>query len=213
MEAPAVPVRNPPSSYGSGYSYVKHHSEHVHIAMGFPSNPASLKEMDSVSVLMAVLGAGTSSRLFQQVREKNALVYSVYSTSRNYSDAGYMAAYISCTEKNVIRSVEETAKVFRGIVDEGLENGELERTKNLLKGMLSRSAETTDSRLYRLCRGYMTYGCARGIFETLEQLSRVTEEDVMRAAEKFIRADSLNLTVLGTAGKDVRDFDISSLDL
>lgn len=133
--------------------------------------------------------------------------------STNYSDAGYMASYVSCTPKNVIRTVDEAAKVFRGIREEGLEKGELARTKNLLKGALARAGETTDGRLYRLCRNYMTFGCARGIPETMDALASVTEEDVMAAAEKFIRADRFNMTVLGTAGKQVQNLDIGSLDI
>ena len=213
MEAPVVNRRSPPSMPGAKFTVTPNHSDHVQIAIGFPTPCLDARERDAVAVLSAVLGGGTSSRLFQQVREKNALVYSVYGTSSNYSDAGYISSFMSCTVKNVRRAMDETISVLRDFRDNGLEKDELQRVKNMLKGAFSRSAETTDNRIYRLCRNYMTYGTARGTEETLSAISSVTEEEVLAAAERYIRADRLNISVLGKVGKNISGYDVSSAEL
>ena len=213
MEVAYRPSRKAPKMPGARYSVEANHTDHIQIALGFPTAAADQHERDTLSVLASVLGGGTSSRLFQQVREKNALVYSIYGTASSYSDAGYIVSMMSCTAKNVPKARDETISVIRDFLRNGLEKDELQRTKNMLKGAFSRSAETTDNRIYRLCRNYMTYGVARGTQATLDGISSVTEEDVMKAAEKYLRADGLNLTVLGKVGKKERDYDISSADL
>ncbi len=213
MEVSYRPFRKAPKMPGARYSVEENHTDHIQIALGFPTAAADQHERDTLSVLASVLGGGTSSRLFQQVREKNALVYSIYSTASSYSDAGYIASFMSCTSKNVAKARDETIAVMEKFLREGLEEGELQRTKNMLKGAFSRSAETTDNRIYRLCRNYMTYGVARGTQETLDSISSVTAEDVMSAAERYIRADRLNLTVLGKVSRKDRDYDVSSAGL
>ncbi len=212
MEAPVVNKREAPALPGSKYTFTAHPTEHVQIGLGFPVPKLSLRERDTMAVLSAVLGAGTSSRLFQQVREKNALVYSIYSVSSNYSDAGFIGSFMSCTPKNVRKALSETASVFSTFLKEGLEEGELERTKNMLKGAYSRGSETTDNRIYRLCKNYMTYGVARSTEETLESISSITADEVMAAAGKYLTASRLNISVLGREGKGLEDFDQSSLD-
>ena len=190
-----------------------HNSEHINIGFGFPVGNLEAKERTAVKVLGAAMGAGTSSRLFQNVREKNALVYSIYSNGHNYSDAGYISATMSCTSKNVIKALEETAKSYSEFKRNGLEKDELQRTKNLLKGAVARAAETTDHRIYRMCVGYMTHGSASSTAETLAMIDSVTEDEILAAAEKYLCADRLNISVLGRCGKKIQDFDASSLEI
>ena len=213
MGAPVVNKRCTPEMPGAKYTCTDHNSEHINVGFGFPTPAMGTSERTAVAVLAAVMGAGTSSRLFQNVREKNALVYSIYCTSHQYSDAGYVASYMSCTSKNVLKAFRETASSFSGLRKEGLEKGELQRTKNLLKGALARGAETTDNRVYNLCVGYMAHGSASSLSERLARIDAVTEDDVMAAAEKYLRADRLNITVLGRCGKTIQSFDASSLEI
>lgn len=213
MGAPVVNRREEPPLSGSKYTYTEGEAGHIQIGMGFPVPKTVQAERDALSVLSALLGGGTSSRLFQQVREKNALVYSIYNTASNYSDAGYLATFMSCTPKNVMKAMDETISVLENLLSEGISGDELQRTKNFIKGAHSRSAETTDSRIYRLCRSYMTYGAVRSTDEALAHISEVTAEDVMSAAEKTIKGSRLNVSILGKAGKAVQELDLSSFDL
>jgi len=213
MEAKVVNKREAPPMPGSKYTVTAGDSDHINIGMGFPIPKLSQRENDAATVLGAILGGGTSSRLFQQVREKNALVYSIYSYASRYSDAGYISSFMSCTGKNVEKALAETAGVFHQFLKDGVEKDELQRVKNMLKGELSRSSETTDHRIYRLCRNYMTYGTIRTTEESLAAISDLTEDDIMAVAEKFICADRLNISVLGKVGKKIQNYDISALEI
>ena len=109
--------------------------------------------------------------------------------------------------------METVAEVYREVRDGGLEEGELERTKNLIKGALVRSTESTERRLYRLGKEFLLNGKHQSLSDRLEKISAVAEEDVMRVASDLIKGSTLNITVLGRESKDIREFSGSSLDL
>ncbi|MDR3075635.1 MAG: insulinase family protein [Candidatus Methanoplasma sp.] len=205
--------RRRPGVPKASYGFTANKSEHYHIAMGFPAYDSDHPDRVPLSLLSAVIGSGTSSRLFQEVREKRALVYSVYNVVEQHSDAGALCTYMSSTEENVIKGMETVAEVYREVRDGGLEEGELERTKNLIKGALVRSTESTERRLYRLGKEFLLNGKHQSLSDRLEKISAVSEEDVMRVASDLIKGSTLNITVLGRESKDIREFSGSSLDL
>lgn len=209
-------VRNPripPSVPSREYRFVKGDAEHCHVAMGFPAYGASHPDRMAASMLSAVLGSGTSSRLFQEVREKRALVYSVYTTVTQNSDASSITAYMSCTDANVIESMETVASVISGLLREGLEEGELDRAKRLVKGANVRAMESTEHRLYRLGMNHMLNGSSETLEQRLARIDAVTEEDVMRVAQDLLREDRLNTVVLGKGNREIRKYDASALTL
>ena len=204
-------VRTEPPMPQAEYKFVKSEADHLQVAMGFPSYGASHKDRTALTMLSAILGSGTSSRLFQSVREKKALVYSIYSTVSQESDASSMAAYMSCTDKNVEEAMATTVKEFGRLLADGLEEGELARAKRLVKGANVRVMESTEHRLYRLCVNNLLNGSTESLEERLAKIDAVTEEDVMRVAKDILRADRLNVVVLGKAGRSVRNMHISDL--
>jgi predicted Zn-dependent peptidase len=206
-------VREKPAIPKAGYSFTKNKSEHYHVAMGFPTYDPDHPDRVPLGLLGAVIGSGTSSRLFQEVREKRALVYSVYNAIEQYSDAGAMCTYMSSTDENVLEAIKTTADTYRSIRDDGLEKGELERTKNLIKGATVRSMESTERRMYRLGMDFLLNGKYHSLSERLEAISRVTEEDVMRVASDIIKGSRLNISVLGRKNRDIEKFNLSDLDL
>ena len=205
--------RTAPQTPGSEYRFVKGDAEHCHVAMGFPSYGASHPDRMAASMLSAVLGSGTSSRLFQNVREKKALVYSIYTTVSQNSDASSITSYMSCTDGNVIEAMETVASVISQFLREGLEKGELERAKRLIKGANVRSMESTEHRLYRLGVNHMLNGATETLEERLDRIDAVTEDDVMRVAGDLLRADRLNTVVLGKGNREIRKYDASALTL
>jgi predicted Zn-dependent peptidase len=204
-------VREAPSVPESSYTFVKHDSDHYQVAMGFPSYGASHEDRMAVSMLSAVLGSGTSSRLFQSVREKKALVYSVYTTVSQCSDASSMTTYMSCTGNNVIEAMDTTTSVFGGLLSNGLEKGELERAKRLIKGANVRSMESTEHRLYRLGVNHTLNGSTEDLEARLEKIDAVTEEDLMRVAEDILRSDRLITVVLGKNNRSLAKYDSNAL--
>ncbi|MDR1954526.1 MAG: insulinase family protein [Candidatus Methanoplasma sp.] len=205
--------RERPGTPKAGYSFTKNKSEHYHVAMGFPAYGPDHPDRVPLSLLSAIIGSGISSRLFQEVREKRALVYSVHNVVEQHSDAGALCTFMSSTDENVIKGMETTAEVYKNIRDGGLEKGELERTKNLIKGALVRSMESTERRLYRLGMEFLLSGRYLSLEERLRMISGVTEEDVMRVASDIIKGSTLNISVLGRENKSIRTFDGSQLDL
>ncbi|AIZ56764.1 peptidase M16 inactive domain protein [Candidatus Methanoplasma termitum] len=205
--------RERPSVPKASYSFTKNKSEHYHAAMGFPAYDPDHPDRVPLMILSAIIGSGTSSRLFQEVREKKALVYSVYNKVEQHSDAGIMYTTLSSTEENLIEAIETTAKVYADIRDNGLEKEELRRTKNLLKGAIVRSMESTDRHLYRLGIEYLLSGKYQTMSERLKGISDVSEEDVMRVAGDVIKGSTLNVSVLGRKNKDIEKFNVSRLDL
>ena len=205
--------RERPDAPKAGYTFTKNSSEHYHVAMGLPAYDSDHPDRVPLMILSAVIGSGTSSRLFQEVREKKALVYSVHNVVEQHSDAGAICTYLSSTDENVIESMETVAKVYKGIKDNGLERGELERTKNLIKGVLVRSMESTERRMYRLGREFLLNGKYHSLGDRLRMISDVTEEDLMRVATDIIKASALNVSVLGRNNASIEKFNSSRLDL
>jgi predicted Zn-dependent peptidase len=181
--------------------------------MGFHAYPANHPDRSALRLLTAVLGAGMSSRLFQRIREENALVYSVYGTVDQNSDAGSMTAYMSSTEDNAAAAIDTAAVVLRELRDEGLGKGELDRARNLVKGATARKMESTDSRLYRMTKTFMITGKAEPFTKDLEALDKVTEEDVMRVAGDVISSKKLNIAVYGKKTKGLSKMTIDQIDL
>ncbi len=206
-------VRSPPDVSGAKYVHYKRKEEHCYVGFGFRAYDAKHKDRQALRLLSAILGVGTSSRLFQSVREKNALVYSIYNEIHQDSDAGNMGTFMSSTEENVLEAIETTAKQYRKIRDEGLTEGELVRARNLVKGALIRHMESTEHRLYSLARSVMLTGKPMSFDEKLRQLDSVTDEDVMRVAEDVIKTNNLSIAMYGRDVDSMKDFDINQIDL
>ena len=193
------------------YEFVANDSDHYQVAMGFQAYGSSHPDRAAVSMLSAVLGSGTSSRLFQDVREKKALVYSIFTSVSQNSDASSLATYMSCTKENVAEAMETTSKVIGKFLSEGLEKGELERAKRLVKGANVRAMESTDNRLYRLGVNHMLNGSIETLEQRLERIDAVTEDDVMRVAEDILVSDRMNTVVLGKNSRKFKNYDPTKL--
>ena len=204
--------RKAPVLTGSAYRHYKRKEDHCYVGMGFRAFDANDDDLPALTLLNAVLGSGSSSRLFQNVREEKALVYSIYNYVDQYTDAGSMGTYMSATEENVLDAIETTARTYRELKDWGLTDGELQRVKNLVKGALIRGMESTSRRLYTLAKGTMLVGKPRSLEERLSRLDAVTEEDVMRVAEKVIRPEGLNVVMYSDDVASMKDFKPTQLD-
>ena len=204
-------IRSEPPTPEGKYEFVPNDSDHYQVAMGFPSYGSSHKDRMAMSMLSAILGSGTSSRLFNDVREKKALVYSIFTTVSQNSDASSITTFMSCTKENVEEAMETTSSVFGKLLSEGLEKGELERAKRLIKGANVRAMESTDNRLYRLGVNHMLNGSTETLEERLAKIDSVTEDDVMRVANDLLRYDRMNTVVLGKNHRAFKKYDSSKL--
>jgi predicted Zn-dependent peptidase len=174
--------------------------EQVHIAMGVPAYPLAHSARFPLYVLNTVLGGGMSSRLFQDIREKQGLAYAVYSELNLFSDTGCFTVYAGTgveTAKQVVDSVIQELRAFK---QELISSEELRRAKDHLKGSLMLSLESTSSRMSNLARQELYFDRFLSLDEMLENIESVTREQVQSIAEEFFQADNMALAMLGRLG-------------
>ena len=206
-------MRIAPNCYGPAYRYYKRKGDHCYVGMGFQGYPADHPDRITLVLLSAILGSGSSSRLFQGVREDKALVYSIYNSIDQNSDASSIGTYMSATEENVLEAIETTGKIYCDLKNNGLKKGELDRARNLVKGATVRYTESTEHRMYALAKNFILTGRPDTIQERLAALDAVTENDIMRVAQDVISANALNIVMYGNNVKEMKDFNVSQIDL
>jgi predicted Zn-dependent peptidase len=133
-----------------------------------------------------VLGGGMSSRLFQEIREKRGLAYSVYSFASSYSDAGIMGLYAGCSPKRASDVAELMVAEFRRVASDGITDEELGRARGQLGGASALALEDSDTRMSRLGRSELTLGEFADLDETLRRIDAVTAEDVRELAAELV---------------------------
>ncbi len=170
--------------------------EQVNIIMGCPGIVATDERRHVMSVLNAVLGGGMSSRLFQEIREKRGLVYSTYSFSAAYSDAGYFGMYAGCAPAKTERVIKLLATELEWLAAEGITEEELRKAVGQLSGGMVLAMEDPGSRMSRLGRAELVTGVFHDIDESLERVKAVTREQVQELAA-LLAARPRTITVVG----------------
>ena len=171
--------------------------EQVHLVLGTDA-PAQIHEDRYTSyVLNTILGGTMSSRLFQVIREKRGLAYSVFSGLSCYRDAGNLTIYAATSPQNSSQVVELVLNEMRRIRREPVPWVELRRAKDHLKGSLMLGLEGTGARMSQLARHEMYFGRQVSLDEILQGIETVQTEDVMRLAGEMFEDRPLALTALG----------------
>jgi predicted Zn-dependent peptidase len=171
--------------------------EQVQICIGVPSYPISHANRYASFILNTILGGGMSSRLFQNVREKQGLVYSIFSELNPYRDAGCLAVYAGTSRESAVKVVQSVLSEFRNLKETPVSSEELERAKAQLKGNLMLSLESSMARMSNLARQEMYYDRFYGMDEVTEKIEAVNAEQVQNVARDFFVADQIAVTVLG----------------
>ncbi len=195
---PPAPDDGAPSTHARISIRNKKALEQVHLCLGVPSYPLSHESRFACYVLNTVLGGGMSSRLFQNIREKLGLAYSVFSELNPYRDTGCLAVYAGTSLEAARRVVECTLSEFRLLKEELVPEEELRRAKDYMKGSLMLSLESTSSRMANLARQEMYFGRFFSLDELLQGIEQTTAEDVQRIARTFFDQHHIALTVLGS---------------
>jgi predicted Zn-dependent peptidase len=172
--------------------------EQVHLCLGVPSYSLPHPERFACYVLNTVLGGGMSSRLFQNIRERQGLAYAVFSELNPYRDTGCLSIYAGTSLENARKVVESIVKEFRQLKEQRLGEEELRRAKDHLKGSLMLSLESTASRMSNLARQEIYFGRFFTLDELVESIESVTAEEVQRIALTFFDSRQIALTVLGS---------------
>jgi predicted Zn-dependent peptidase len=171
--------------------------EQSHVCLGTDSYPQSHEDRYVSYILNTILGGSMSSRLFQNVREKRGLAYSVFSGLSAYRDAGNITIYAGCSNEAVGEVIDLCVEELRQLKREPVPESELRRAQDHLKGSLMLSLENTASRMSHLARQEIYFDRHFGLDETLAGVQRVTVDDVRRVASDLFSNGSLAATVLG----------------
>lgn len=186
-----------PSPYQHVVLREKRELEQVHLCLGSRGFPQQNDERYSAALFNAVLGSGMSSRLFQRIREKEGLVYSVMSYHNGYLNGGYQAVYAACVPKNLKRVLTLTLEEMRKIKQDGVTAAELDAAKLHLKGSILLSLESTVSRMSGIARQEYYFGRQFSPDEIIQHIDAVTLDDIHKVAQTIVDPDSLSLTLLG----------------
>jgi len=185
----------------SGRDLVKRRkTEQAHICLGTNGLARTDPDRFAFLVVNTALGGGMSSRLFQEIREKRGLAYSVYSYHAQYTGAGLFTTYAGTSPSRAHETVALLRRELAGMRDGGLTKEEFERAKGHVKGSLVLSLEDPGSRMSRLGKSEISHGEILTVDQTLRRIEAVTLDDARRVAERVL-SQPMTLTVLGPFNK------------
>jgi predicted Zn-dependent peptidase len=197
----AIPAGEPagitPPRFAARREVFERDIEQVHFIIGFSALPYTHPDRYSQLILNTVLGAGMSSRLFQEVREKRGLAYSIYSFLSPYRDSGALEIYAGTDADSLEELMQVTAREVRKLAKKALSEAELASAKGQIKGNLLLSLESTDARLGRMAKNELYFGRRVEADEIIQSIDRVTAKDVLEVARAVIDPDRMTAVFLG----------------
>jgi predicted Zn-dependent peptidase len=161
-------------------------TEQAHMFYGMEGVTRSDERRFSMGVLASALGGGMSSRLFQEIREKRGLAYSVYAYAQQFAGSGQIGFYAGCNPAKAIEVVEIIQEVLSDVATHGMSHEEVERAKGAVRGSLVLSQEDSASRMSRIGKNEIVYGQVMSFDDILKEIARVSVEDVRVIASEFL---------------------------
>lgn len=174
--------------------------EQVHLCLGTKALPQDSPLRYAGYILNTILGGSISSRLFQEVREKQGLAYSVYSYVLSHSDAGTMVVYAGTKPEKLLEVIEIVLNALKVLKSEPISPSEMNFAKEHLKGNLLLSLENNDNRMTKLAKNEIYFGRQVPIREIIDSLQRVSSKDVMDLGAELFQEDYVTLELLGKTG-------------
>ena len=175
-------------------------TEQAHICLGTNGLPRSDPDRFPFLIVNGALGTGMSSRLFQEIREKRGLVYSVYSYHSQYTEAGLFACYAGTTPARAQEVIGLLRRELEEVAGGGLSAEEFSRAKGHVKGSMVLSLEDPGSRMSRIGKSEIGHGEILTVNQSLKRVEDVTLDDARRVAKRVL-SQPMTLTVLGPFAK------------
>jgi predicted Zn-dependent peptidase len=198
--APANGARSnsgPPKKVAGSVSFQAKETEQYHICLGGVGIRRNDERRFALSVLDAVLGGSTSSRLFQEVREKRGLAYAIYSWASQYHDTGQLGLYVGTRQDNVREALEVIGLELQKLQVDAVTDEELVRAREHVKGRIVLSMESTANRMHRLGRSVLTGTPLLSPDEVIARLDAVDRDELQAIAAEFYRPESLSAAAIG----------------
>jgi predicted Zn-dependent peptidase len=190
-------VGSSPNGIGPSLRFHQKETEQYHLCLGGPGIPRGDERRFALRVLDTILGGSTSSRLFQEVREKRGLAYAVFSYASNYVDTGQVAVYVGTRPDNVGEAMDVIGSELRRVQEEGVSEDELERARENVKGRTVLSMESTLARMNRLGSSVLMGVPLLTVDELLAAFDEVTLDDVNTLAGELWQPERLSAAGVG----------------
>ena len=196
MAPPAVPHKS-----GESACFYEKDTQQYHVCFGGLGLTRHSERRFALSILDGILGGSASSRLFQEVRDKRGLAYSVYSFNSLYSDTGLVGVYFGCRGESVAEVTGIIAEQLRSIIADGVSSDELVRARESAKGRIVLGMETTHNRMSRLGKLTVTASEVLSLDEIIERIEAVTASEVQALAREFYQPEDLVAVAIGPEAK------------
>jgi predicted Zn-dependent peptidase len=193
-------VKSPPP----GLRFARKDTEQYHVCLGAPGISRSDRRRFAASILDAILGGSASSRLFQEIREKRGLAYSVYSFASQYTDTGLVGVYVGTREENLGPCVEIASEQLADIAAGKLRPEEIARAKDNLKGRIMLSMESTSNRMNRLGKSLITDTELLSFERIMAELDAVEADEVSELAGLLFTPERLSVSGIGPSERVFR---------
>jgi predicted Zn-dependent peptidase len=180
-----------------GLRFERKNTEQYHLCLGAPGISRSDRRRFAASLLDSILGGSASSRLFQEVREKRGMAYSVYTFASQYTDTGLIGIYVGTREENLATCVEICSEQIAEIAAGRLRKGELERAKESIKGRIALSMESTSNRMSRLGKSLITDTELLSFERIIAEIDAVEEDAVAELAGVLLGPERLSAACVG----------------
>jgi predicted Zn-dependent peptidase len=198
---PTAPHAFVPPTLHPGIHTVQKPLEQVHLVLGLPGVSDTAPDRYPLYLLNDIIGGSMSSRLFQEIRERQALVYSVHSGQQAYRDTGLFYVYAGTDPANFSKVLHALMKEIRALKKDGVTADELRRSKDHLKGSLMLSLESTSSRMNRLASHEMRFGSFMTMDEMLAAIDHVQMDEVDTLIHRVLDEENLSLMTLGAVDR------------
>jgi predicted Zn-dependent peptidase len=172
-------------------------TEQMHVALGFPSLKADHQDIYALSILNIILGGNMSSRLFDEVREKRGLAYSIYSSVKAYDDTGLFMVKAGVDNKKLVEAVELVMKVLRQLKRGTIKDGEFTRAREYFLGQFVLGLEDTMEHMMWIGESMIERDRIRTLGEVVYRVNALTPDDIQRVACDILKERRMNLSVVG----------------
>jgi predicted Zn-dependent peptidase len=193
--------RREPRVHG-GVAVRRKPTEQAHVVLGGRGLSRADPRRFALGVLNVAFGGGVSSRLFQEVREKRGLVYSIYSYAAQYTETGSFSVYAGAAPKRIHDVLAIVRDELERVVADGLTEAELERGKGHLEGSLVLGMEDTSGRMTRLGKSELIHGEILSVDEVIRRVDAVTDADVRAVAKEVLGSGPRALALIGPFDDD-----------
>lgn len=177
--------------------FIERPSEQVHMLVGLPSCSYKSKHRFESFVVNDLLGGGVTSRFYQRVREKNGLVYTVYSFLQSFVDTGLFLTYAGATAENAPRVLKAIRSELERFKSRGIKDSELAMFKTQVKGQILLGAEDMENRMNSLAINEMIFGQYKPVDEVINEIEQVSLRSISDYVQKYFDLDQVSLMVMG----------------